>query len=346
MRIRHALSILVVLLAGSPLAESADGALAPTAFVHHPDCLLHDTGSGHPERPERLVAIVRRVEESPLGDALLRITPGPAAERWLRTVHEPAYLELLARTEAGPPARLDPDTVVSPASWRAARLASGGVLAAIDAVVEGRARNAFVAARPPGHHALADRAMGFCLVNHVAVGARYAQQRHGLERVLIVDWDVHHGNATQATFYADPTVLYFSTHQAPHYPGTGAASEAGTGEGEGLTVNVPLPAGAGDEEVVSAFRERLVPAADAFRPDLVLVSAGFDAHRDDPLAGLALTAAGYGELTRIVVGIADRHAGGRLVSLLEGGYELEALAASVLEHLGALAERRASLAQP
>ena len=237
------------------------------------------------------------------------------------------------------PVQLDPDTRLAPESLRVAKLAAGGVLAAVDAVVAGRARNAFATVRPPGHHALPGRAMGFCLLNSVAIAARYAQQKHGLKRVLIVDWDVHHGNGTQAMFYDDPSVLYFSTHQNPYYPYTGQAKEMGVGAGEGTTVNVPLVAGSGDTEIVEAFCNKLVPAADKFKPNFVLISAGFDAHRDDPLAGLGVTAEGYGSLTQIVIEIARRHAGGRIVSALEGGYRLEALSDSVVTHVGMLMGR-------
>jgi acetoin utilization deacetylase AcuC-like enzyme len=218
-------------------------------------------------------------------------------------------------------------------SFRVAKLATGGALAAVDRVMDGTVDNAFVAARPPGHHALPDRAMGFCLINHVAVAARYVQKKYGLERVLIVDWDVHHGNGTQDIFYSDPSVFYFSTHQWPHYPGSGAAAETGSGAGIGATLNVPLAKGDGDAEIVAAFADKLIPAAKSFRPDFVLVSAGFDGHRGDPLAGLEVTAVGYGELTRIVVDIANEYARGRLVSLLEGGYDLTALSRSVETHL-------------
>lgn len=307
-----------------------------TALVYHPDYLLHDAGLGHPERRERLEAIMAHLKSTALLDELIQIEPSLASERWLETVHSKRYLEYLREAVAAAPTALDRDTSVSKESYRVARLATGGMLSAIDAVVAGQVRNAFVAARPPGHHALTERAMGFCLINHVAIAARYAQQRHGLMRVLIVDWDVHHGNGTQDTFYRDSSVLYFSTHQSPYYPGTGDESERGADAGLGTTVNVPLPAGSGDAVAIDAFERVLVPAADAFRPDLVLVTAGFDAHRDDPLAALGLTAPGYAELTRIVMEIAARHAGGRLVSLLEGGYDLDALSRSVEAHLRTL----------
>jgi acetoin utilization deacetylase AcuC-like enzyme len=225
---------------------------------------------------------------------------------------------------------------MSAGSLEAAYLAAGGVLAGIDAIMEKRIDHVFCAVRPPGHHAEAARAMGFCLFNNIAIAARYAQKRYGIQRVLIVDWDVHHGNGTQHSFEDDSSILFFSTHQYPHYPGTGRGTERGTGSGEGFTINVPMEAGGGDEEYRSIFQKVLTPAAERFRPEFILLSAGFDAHRDDPLASMTLTESGYADLTEIVVGIAKRHAGGRVLSALEGGYNLTALAASVDAHLTAL----------
>jgi acetoin utilization deacetylase AcuC-like enzyme len=224
------------------------------------------------------------------------------------------------------------DTYASPASYDVASLAAGSVTGAIDAVLGGEVRAAFCAIRPPGHHAERDQAMGFCLFNNAAVGARYAQRRRGVGRVAILDWDVHHGNGTQHLFEDDPSVLYISLHQYPFYPGTGAAAERGRGEGEGLTVNIPLPAGTGEDEYRSAFVERVVPALREYAPGLLIISAGFDAHRDDPLADMRLTDTSYRELTLLVAGIAP------LVSVLEGGYNLAALSVSVGEHLRALME--------
>jgi acetoin utilization deacetylase AcuC-like enzyme len=225
---------------------------------------------------------------------------------------------------------------MSSGSLAAAYLAAGGALAAADAIVAGSVEHAFCAVRPPGHHAEHDRAMGFCLFNNVAIAARYLQRRYAMARVLIVDWDVHHGNGTQHTFEDDPTVLFFSTHQYPFYPGTGRATETGQGRGAGATINVPMNAGEGDDTYREVFQKVLLPAADVFQPDFVIVSAGFDAHKDDPLASMGLTDEGYADLTRMVVSIARRHSRGRLLSCLEGGYNLQALAASVERHLLAL----------
>ncbi len=304
----------------------------------HPCCLQHDAGPGHPERPQRLQAMLTHLASTDLWDRLTRLEPQPIAREVLALVHPPDYVERIERACRAGPTALDPDTVVSPGSWDAALHAAGAVTQAIDLVVGGTVRSAFCAVRPPGHHARANRAMGFCLFNNVAVGARYAQTTHGLSRILIVDWDVHHGNGTQAIFYEDPTVLYFSTHQSPFYPGTGAREEIGAGKGQGFTINVPLPAGSGDARVLQACQDELLPNAERFKPELVLISAGFDAHQDDPLAGLAMTETGYADLTRLVKGIAQRHSQGRIVSVLEGGYHLDALRRSVEAHLRALLE--------
>jgi acetoin utilization deacetylase AcuC-like enzyme len=305
-------------------------------FFFHPACLSHDPGPGHPERPQRLAAILEHLRAVGLWDQLSHLEPDAASRETIALVHPAAYVEAIERACRDGPTALDPDTTASSGSWEAARRAVGAVTQAIDHVVGGQLDAAFCAVRPPGHHALADRAMGFCLFNNVAIGARYAQQRHGLSRILIVDWDVHHGNGTQAIFDDDPSVLYVSTHQYPFYPGTGAPEERGRGAGTGFTVNVPLRAGAGDAELIRAVREQLIPTAEAFRPELVLISAGFDAHRDDPLAGLSVTEAGYAELTRLVRELANRHSRGRIVSVLEGGYDLVALGNSVETHLRVL----------
>ncbi|MBI3020692.1 MAG: histone deacetylase [Candidatus Omnitrophica bacterium] len=302
-------------------------------LLFHPSFLTHDTGAGHPERPERLEAICEHLRRTECWQNLTHLDPPRASREMLALVHPSHYIDAIERACRQGPTALDPDTIASPGSWEAALRAVGAVTTAIDQLLDGSLNAAFCAVRPPGHHALADRATGFCLFNNVAIGARYAQRRHRLARILIVDWDVHHGNGTQAIFYDDPSVFYFSTHQFPFYPGTGARQEIGRGAGAGWTLNVPLPQGSGDAELLRAFQEELVPKALTFAPELVLISAGFDAHRDDPLAGLAATETGYAELTRIVRGIVDRSCRGRIVSVLEGGYDLRALGASVEAHL-------------
>ena len=311
--------------------------MAKTGLVYHPAYLDHDMGGGHPESPNRLRAIMQQLEQSGTADRLTRIEPRKAEDEWITQIHTAAYLEMLkAEAPATGRVSLDADTAMSPGSLTAAYLAAGGALAAVDAILSKKVDHVFCAVRPPGHHAEAGHAMGFCLFKNVAIAARYAQKRYGLSRILIVDWDVHHGNGTQHSFEEDPSVLFFSTHQFPHYPGTGRATERGRGAGEGFTINVPMEAGEGDEEYRAVFQKTLVPAADAFKPEFVIISAGFDAHQDDPLAGMGLTEEGYEDLTGIVAGIAKRHANGRILSSLEGGYHLTSLASSVDRHIQAL----------
>ena len=311
--------------------------MGKTGLVYHPAYLEHDMGAGHPESPNRLRAIVQRLKESGIAARLVRIEPRKAEDEWITQVHTSNYLAALTR-QAPTSGRvsLDPDTSMSPGTLQAAYLAAGGVLAAVDAIMAQQVDHVFCAVRPPGHHAEAGRAMGFCFFNNVAIAARYIQKKYGLTRVLIVDWDVHHGNGTQHSFENDPSVLFFSTHQYPHYPGTGRETERGKGTGEGFTINVPMEAGEGDDEYRAVFQKVLVAAADDFKPEFVIISAGFDAHKDDPLASMGLTGEGYADLTGIVAGIAKRHAGGRILASLEGGYNLTALAASVDRHIQAL----------
>ncbi len=311
--------------------------MGKTGLVYDPRYLEHDMGMGHPESPNRLRAIMQQLEQSGTMAQLTRIEPRMAEDEWITKVHTAAYLASLKKhAPASGRVSLDSDTSMSPGSLTAAYLAAGGALAAVDAMMTKQVEHVFCAVRPPGHHAEASRAMGFCLLNNVAIAARYAQKKHGLSRVLIVDWDVHHGNGTQHSFEDDPSVLFFSTHQFPHYPGTGRESERGLGAGEGYTINVPMEAGEGDDEYRAVFHKVLVPAAERFKPELVIISAGFDAHKDDPLASMGLTESGYAELTGIVAGIARTYAQGRILSSLEGGYNLMALAASVDAHVRGL----------
>ena len=311
--------------------------MGKTGLVYDAAYLEHDMGAGHPESPNRLRAIVQRLEQSGTAAKLLKISPRKAEDEWITQVHSPDYVATLNRhAPTSGRVSLDPDTSMSPGSLPAAYLAAGGALAAVDAIMRKQVDHVFCAVRPPGHHAEAGRAMGFCLFNNVAIAARYIQKKYGLKRVLIVDWDVHHGNGTQHSFEDDPSIMFFSTHQYPHYPGTGRATERGRGAGEGFTINVPMEAGEGDEEYHATFMKALIPVADDFKPEFVIISAGFDAHRDDPLASMGLTEAGYADLTGLVAGIAKRHAQRRILSSLEGGYNLTALAASVDAHIQAL----------
>jgi acetoin utilization deacetylase AcuC-like enzyme len=312
--------------------------MAATGFLFHPSCAAHDPGPGHPERPERLHAIRARLAASGLLSELAQVEPRAARTEELELVHAPQHVARVRACCARAPAALDGDTCVSQDSWEAALHQAGAALEACERVLAGEWSNAFCAVRPPGHHAEPARAMGFCLFNGVAVAARALCARHGLERVAILDWDVHHGNGTQHVFEADPSVFYASLHQWPLYPGTGAAGERGVGPGEGTTRNCPLPPGSGDAEWLAALERVILPELEAFAPQFVLVSAGFDAHRLDPLAGTRLGTACYGRMTELVSELAARTAAGRLVSVLEGGYHLGALAECVELHLGTLRE--------
>jgi len=310
-----------------------------TALSADPFCRRHLSGREHPERPERLDAVVNAL--APL--SLLQLDPRTATEEELLLVHTPHYLDTARHdVESGRLFLSTGDTDITLNSWEVALHAAGSVLNAVDAVVEGRARNAFCAVRPPGHHATANRGMGFCIFNNVAIAARYAQKRHGLARVLIVDWDVHHGNGTQEIFYADPSVFFFSTHQWPLYPGTGRADETGSGPGAGTTMNFPFPAGSGRAEVLGAIESSLKPAAEKFRPELVLISAGFDSRVGDLLGRFTLTDEDFADLTFSVAEIAAAHASSRIVSVLEGGYSLTGLASAAAAHVRALGQAHAS----
>jgi len=310
---------------------------AMTALLADPVYKLHVTGAGHPERPARYDAAMGGLEDAGLLNKMERVAVRRAAMDEVALCHTAAYIRTVEADFAHGASELSTgDTNVGPRSLEVALDAVGGVLNAVDTVVEGKARNAFCIVRPPGHHATARRGMGFCIFNNIAIAARHAQRKHGVERVLIADWDVHHGNGTQDIFYSDGSVLFFSTHQYPWYPGTGPAEETGEGKGKGLTINCPFPAGSGRTEIVGAFRRKLMAAADTFRPDLVMLSAGFDSREGDPLGRFTLDDQDFADLTAVVLEIAEKHAASRLVSVLEGGYSLEGLRAAVAAHVRAL----------
>jgi acetoin utilization deacetylase AcuC-like enzyme len=305
----------------------------PTLLVHHPASLEHQTPLGHPERADRIRAVERIFEQERFSHLVREQAPMAAAEALARA-HPEAYLDMIR--DAAPReglVQIDPDTVMSPGTYEAVLRGAGGAVLAVDEVMRGKASNAFVAMRPPGHHAERTRAMGFCFFNNAAVAARHAQAAHGAERVAIFDWDVHHGNGTQDIFWSDATVLYGSTHEMPLYPGTGARSERGE---HGTIVNAPLRGGDGGEVFREAVEAAILPRIDAFGPDLIVISAGFDAHWRDPLASLNLTEGDFAWATRRIMEIAERRCGGRIVSLLEGGYDLEGLAKSAAAHVDAL----------
>jgi acetoin utilization deacetylase AcuC-like enzyme len=303
-----------------------------TLLYTHPACLEHDPGDYHPESPARLRAVLDALDAPGFARLERRESPEAAFDDIAR-VHPRGFVErLLAAVPAAGHVGIDADTVLSPQSGRAALRAAGAVVAAVDAVMAGEADNAFCAVRPPGHHAEPGRAMGFCLFNNVAIGALRARAVHGLARVAVIDFDVHHGNGTQARFADDASLFYASTHQFPLYPGTGAARETGVGN----IVNVPLPPMAGSRQFQLAFSREILPALDVFRPEMVLISAGFDAHRSDPLAQLLLDESDYTWVTEQLVEVARRHAKGRVVSTLEGGYDLAALGSSAAAHVGVL----------
>jgi acetoin utilization deacetylase AcuC-like enzyme len=293
------------------------------AVVEDPRYRQHRGPGGHPERPERLAAVGDAVAARRA--SLEAVAPRPASPDEILLVHDAALLRQLEAASARAPVHLDADTYMGPESLEVAFLAAGGLVDLTRSVVRGEARAGFAAVRPPGHHAERNRSMGFCLLNNVAIAARAVQREAGLERVLVFDWDVHHGNGTQHSFEDDPSLLYASTHQFPYYPGTGDFDEAGTGRGAGYTLNLPLPAGCGDAEYVGAVQRVLVPVAQAYRPQLILVSCGFDAHRDDPLASMQVSAEGFRALATIVRALADELCGGRVVFALEGGYALSGL---------------------
>ncbi len=326
--------------------ESIDQQRPPgkVAILYNDAFLRHSTGAGHPERPDRLNVIVDRIRsDATLSAATAWLAFEPASIGTIEAVHTADYIrrvmEECAALEDGRLAPLSTgDTILSSGTWDASLLAAGAGMAGVDHVMQGKHRSAFALVRPPGHHATADRGMGFCVFNNIAIAARHAQRQHGLERILIVDIDVHHGNGTQDIFYEDPSVFFFCAHQHPLYPRTGRPTETGRGRGKGYTLNVDLPRGAGDGDILRAIEGKLRPAMESFLPELILVSAGFDGHADDPLGGLAYTTEGFAAIARELLTLATRHTSGRIVYMLEGGYATQAMADSVAAILNVLAE--------
>ncbi len=304
--------------------------------ITHQDCRRHRPGIRHPEGPERLSAVLNHL---PPGIPLL--TSEPASAEDLAYAHQKQYIDSIRElSAAGAATYTDPDTVLSPGTWRAALGAVGAMRWAVENVVSGQTQRVFCAVRPPGHHAEWANTKGFCFFNTIAIGARMLQRRYGVRRIAIIDWDAHHGNGTQDTFYDDAGVLYVSLHQYPLFPGTGRRSERGKGAGAGYNLNIPLAPGSTDHDACQAFRDEAEPAIAAYRPEVMMVSAGFDGHVDERLAGWMMTASGYADLTRRIVALADRYSDGRVISLLEGGYHLPSLIACVNEHLRELCSRK------
>ena len=306
-----------------------------TGYIYHPQYLKHDT-EPHPENPGRLEAIQRKIESSKIYPHLIFPEPRRATDDELAANHNSSHIDHVRNSCRNGTRNLDGDTVICPDSWDAALLSAGAGLTAVDRIIAGQLDNAFTTVRPPGHHAEKDHAMGFCLFNNVAVAARYAIKKHGLNRIFIFDWDVHHGNGTQHSFYSDPSVYYSSTHQYPFYPGTGDDDETGTGDGLGTTLNFPLDPFCGDPAYLDIVENKLIPEIQSYRPDLIIISAGFDAHENDPLAQMRVSADGYGKMTAMILKVAEEVCGGRLLSMLEGGYDHTALAESVHEHVNVL----------
>lgn len=315
---------------------SADKTMT-TGLLYDERFLLHNPGNGHPERKERIERTWAYLKTLPWFNTLKHTKSEPAEESWIAQIHEPNYIRRVRESSAEGCNFLDTlDVGINENSFNTALLAAGGALKLADFIFKGELQNAFALLRPPGHHAEPGRAMGFCLFNNIAILARYIQKQYGIDKVLILDWDVHHGNGTQHTFEENPGVYYISLHQYPFYPGTGAASETGSGRGRGFTLNCPMPAGVGDKEYQAAFLEKILPAIDQYKPQIILISAGFDAHRDDPLAQICLSTECFGWMTERTMETAKKYCGGKIISLLEGGYHLEALPRSIARHVAAL----------
>ena len=300
-----------------------------TQFFYHRDCLDHNPGLSHPESPKRLISIIKKLSHNDF-DTLSRVQSPKAEFDTITLMHDPYYVESIFNSlPISDFKQLDPDTILSPGSGDSLLRGVGGICSAVDNVLSGLSKNAFCCMRPPGHHAEYAKAMGFCIFNNIAVAAKYAQKKYGIDKVAVVDFDVHHGNGTQHLFENDPNLFYASTHQHPAYPGTGSISEVGLGN----IVNFPLKPGTGSEAFRAAYTKTILPKLNAFKPQLLLVSAGFDAHREDPLCQLNLNSDDFGWVTRRLIEVADNHCQGMLISTLEGGYDLDALASSVAEHV-------------
>ena len=309
----------------------------PTGFVYDQRVLAHDTGADHPEQAARASAIVSHLETLAWFSKLRPYRSRQADRKWLKSIHSADYIQRAAAAcRDGLPYLDSMDVAISSQSFDAALVAAGAPLVLADALIAGEIDNGFALVRPPGHHAEFDQALGFCIFNNIAILTRYLQDHHGIDKVAILDWDVHHGNGTQHSFDTDPSVMYISTHQYPYYPGTGAAHEQGEGRGTGTIVNCPMPAASTDHDYERAFTERILPALAQFAPDVLLISAGFDAHRDDPLAEINLSTDFFAWMSTRMLEIADRYAQGRIISVLEGGYELQRLGECVAMHLGEL----------
>lgn len=308
-----------------------------TGFVYDLRYLEHDTGTGHPECPERLLFTIKHLEKLPWFKELKQLKPVSPELDWVLHLHSSDYIKRVKESCEKKLSILDtPDVVICEKSYDIALLAVGAVIRLADELVHGNIKNGFALLRPPGHHAEYDRAMGFCLFNNVAILARYLQKQHGFDKVVILDWDVHHGNGTQNTFYNDPSVFYISLHQYPFYPGTGAEKETGEGKGNGYTLNCPMDSGSTDKDYKEAFIKKILPRMKEFKPEAVIISAGFDAHKDDPLGNIFLSTDCYKWMTERLVEMAGEYSGGRIISVLEGGYNLKVLPECVETHLSAL----------
>ncbi|MCY4051759.1 MAG: histone deacetylase [Gammaproteobacteria bacterium] len=310
-----------------------------TGYIYDPVFLNHDTGRGHPETSQRLVSAHTHLTSQDFYNKLSLFPPRDAEIKWIETIHQLDYIERVKSSCKSGMRMIDtPDVQISSESYLVSLKATGSLLELADRIMEDEIDNGFAMVRPPGHHAENSTAMGFCLFNSIAIVARYLQQKYQQQRIIILDWDVHHGNGTQHTFEEDPDVFYISLHQYPHYPGTGAQYEMGTGKGAGTTLNCPMSAGLGDDAYREAFKEKILPAVRDFNPDVILISAGFDAHQADPLASIRLKTESFGWMTQEMMSLAEKYCGGKLISVLEGGYDFQALAKSVTEHVRVLSQ--------